>query len=135
MVDIWPRHGCALAVSAEQQAEVAAAFVQDGLALGRRAVFLGSEPQTRELERRLREEGCDLAARVRDGDLLLVPEPETARLFGSTDEEVGRRLRAAAERAVRDGYPGVFPPPGSPLPVVGHLTLRGRQPASPRQYP
>ena len=113
MANAWPRHTCALSDSAEQQAEVTAAFVRQGLALGERAVFLGLELETRELDRRLREEGCDTAAHIQTGALVFTPEQAAAQLFTSSDEQVARRLRDTVEQAVCDGYAGVFVTSGS----------------------
>jgi len=72
-------HSCAVVVSAEQQAEVAAAFVQEAPDIGQRAMFLGPASEARDLERRLREQGCDTDARIRAGDLVLTDEDEVTR--------------------------------------------------------
>jgi anti-anti-sigma regulatory factor len=119
MADTGARHTCALLVSAEQQAEVAAAFVREGLALGRRAVFMGLESETRDLDRRLQEDGCDTAAHVRAEDLVFIAEHDAAHLFASPDEQVARQLQETVERAVRDGYPGLFVASGSQPTGVG----------------
>ncbi len=102
------RHSCAFVVGAEHALEVSSGFVRAGLRAGERVVLAGvTDLQRPALLTRLREDGADPAATLREGILVVLDQSRTRAFYAMPMTQVASRLTRQAEAAVRDGYAGI----------------------------
>lgn len=109
-------HACAVLISAEQQAEVAAAFVARQLTAGRRVVVLGLDAEAAALTRRLREDGTDASAVLATAQLSVPEAQESSALLALPDDRLRSWLTGLADTAADDGLAGLAVVTGSLVP-------------------
>lgn len=103
------QHICALYDTRDEQIEVAAAYIADGLACGERCLYVPDSADSLQAFRvRLRGHGVDAAERKHAGALMMLTKEHAHLIDGRFDSErMLTMLDRAVEDALNDGYQGL----------------------------
>lgn len=102
------RHRCLVFDDAGQRVEQALSWVQQGLDRGERVVYVEPTGREGEFTADLHAAGLDLAAPIRQGQVVLLSAPEA--LLADGDWDVARRMalhESFVLESLRDGFPAV----------------------------
>ena len=102
-------HICVLYDSADEQREVAAEYLADGLQRGERSFYVADSPASLDaFQRALQRRGIDVASTLRSGALILATHAEAHLFEGEFDSErMLAMLNLAVEAALNDGFAGL----------------------------